>query len=87
MSFVSASSIANLPLFSFVVLISTLLKVVFSKTMVDLKSCDIANSVPNSSLTYNTRSVEEPTVVSRGPLTYANEQLWRNAEVPDLVVW
>jgi hypothetical protein len=50
--------------------------------MVDLKSCDIANSVPNSSLTYNTRSVEEPMVVLRGLyLTYANEQLWRNVKV------
>jgi hypothetical protein len=46
-----------------------LLKVVFSKTMVDLKSCDIVNSVPNSSLTYNTRSTEEPAVVSKGSLS------------------
>jgi hypothetical protein len=39
-------------LFSFAFWIFVLLKVVFSKTMVDLKSCDIVNSVPNSSLTY-----------------------------------
>jgi hypothetical protein len=46
-----------------------LLKVVFSKTMVDLKSCDIVNSVPNSSLTYNTRSIKELAVALRGPLS------------------
>jgi hypothetical protein len=39
-------------LFSFSFWTFALLKVVFNETMVDLKSCDIANSVPNSSLTY-----------------------------------
>jgi hypothetical protein len=36
---------------------------VFSNTMVDLKSCNMANSVPNSSLTYNIINVGEPVVV------------------------
>jgi hypothetical protein len=48
---------------------SALLKGVFRKTMVDLKSCDIENSVPNSSLTYNTRSIKELVVALRGPLS------------------
>jgi hypothetical protein len=48
---------------------SALLNIVFRKTMVDLKSCDMVNSVPNSSLTYNTRNVGEPAVVSRGSLS------------------
>jgi hypothetical protein len=46
-----------------------LLKIVFSKTMVDLNSCNIMNYVPNSSLTYNTRSIKEPAVVLRGSLS------------------
>jgi hypothetical protein len=46
-----------------------LLKIAFRKIMVDLKSCDMKNFVPNSSLTYNTRNVGEPVVVSRGSLS------------------
>jgi len=43
------------------------LKVVFSGTMVDLKSCDIANFVLNSLLTYNSRSIKELVVALRSP--------------------
>jgi hypothetical protein len=46
-----------------------LLKIVFRKKMVDLKSCDIANSLPNSSLTYNTRGVGELAIASKGSLS------------------
>jgi hypothetical protein len=48
---------------------SVLLKIVFRKTVVDLNSCDMMNSVPDSSLTYNTRSVGRPAVVLKGFLS------------------
>jgi hypothetical protein len=52
MIFVLARLIAKY-IFCFLLLFYfALLKIVFSKTMVDLKSCDIENSLPNSSLTY-----------------------------------
>jgi hypothetical protein len=41
-------------------------KIVFRKTMVELKSCDMNKSVPNSSLTYDTRNVGEIVVVFEG---------------------
>jgi hypothetical protein len=47
---------------SFLIVLLRFSKIVFIKTMVDLKSCDIPNSITNSSLTKN---VEEPTLVSR----------------------
>jgi hypothetical protein len=56
-------------LFSFAFWFSTLLKGVFRKKMVDLNSCDIANFLPNSSLTYNTRSIKDLVVALRGPLS------------------
>jgi hypothetical protein len=40
-----------------------LLNIVFSKAVVDLNSSDMTNFVPNSLLTYNTRSVGRPVVV------------------------
>jgi hypothetical protein len=68
--------------------ISVLLKVVFSKTMVDLKTCDIANSVPNSSLTYKHKKHRRIAVTLRSPLSnLANEQLQRNVRSVYLVVW
>jgi hypothetical protein len=42
---------------------STLFKFVFRKTLVGLNSCDMMKFVPNSSLTYNTRSVGRLAVV------------------------
>jgi hypothetical protein len=48
---------------------SILLKIVFSKALVDLNSCDMTNFFPDSSLTYNTRSVGRPAVVLKGFLS------------------
>jgi hypothetical protein len=50
-------------IFCFCLFLFAILKIVFSKKMVDLNSCDIMNYVPNSSLTYNTRSTRGPMVV------------------------
>jgi hypothetical protein len=47
---------------------SIILKIFFSKLMVDLDSCDM-NSVPDSSLSYNTRNARGPMVVLRGSLS------------------
>jgi hypothetical protein len=48
---------------------SALLKIVFSKMVVDLNSCYTTKSVPDSSLTYNTRSAGRPMVVLKGFLS------------------
>ena len=87
MSFVLTRSITKCILF-FVSCYSTsaLLKIVFSKTVVDLKSCDIVNSVPNSSLIHTTQEAPRNLLLFRRALylTCADEQLWRHAEAPAL---
>jgi hypothetical protein len=46
-----------------------LLKIVFSKTVVEINPCDMINFFPDASLTYNTRSVGRPAVVLKGFLS------------------
>jgi hypothetical protein len=45
---------------------SALLNIVFSKTMVGLNSCDMMNSIPESSLRHNTISAEGTYDCSKG---------------------